>query len=57
MGGGGCRWARQQCTVGVLVSQSRVEAVIEMAKSFLNVRLNTRADVLDLIECGTSDST
>lgn len=32
-------------------------AVIEMAKSFLNVRLSTRADVLDLIECGTSDST
>lgn len=55
--GGRCRWARQQCTVGVLVSQSRVEAVIEMAKSFLNVRLNTRADVLDLIECGISDGT
>lgn len=50
-------WAHQQCTVGVLVSQSHVKAVTEMVKRFLNVRLNPRADVLDLIECGTCDST
>lgn len=46
-----------QCIVGVLVSHSCVEAMIETVSSFLNVNLNTRVDMSGLIEYGTSQST
>lgn len=50
---GGVIGAWLRCVVGVLVSHSCVEAV----NSFLNVSLNTKTDMLDLIEYGTSQST
>lgn len=54
---GGVFGARPQCIVWVLVNHSCVEAAIETVNSFLNVSLNTRADMLGLIEFGTSQST